>query len=80
MEPPLITPGIIFTTMVMSLVMSGLLAMFTWKLLSLVKRELYRKKLKKIDLSCYDVFGTSRNGWPAILQNKKNPNDFIFLQ
>lgn len=79
MEEPLMTASGLVTLMVMSFMSTGLLAALTWKLLSVIKRELYKRKLRKIDFSCYDVFGTSKNGLPAILQNKKNPNDFIFL-
>ena len=56
--------------------------LFLYILLSLIswgKNLLLKQKLRKIDLRDYDIIGTSKKGYPAVLQGKKNKNDLIFL-
>ena len=75
----LVSAGEVTVMMVISLVTTFFLVFMLFLLWSIIKRERYRSKLKKVDLKEYAPLGFGKTGLPAIMQNRKDPNKLIFL-
>jgi len=70
--------GNIIALLVTLMLMATAFLYVAWLIIRQIRKTIYLRRLKKIDMRNYHVFAT-RNGLPVIFQHNENPNSLIHI-